>query len=699
MELGADSGPMSQMERTAGHDNASGPTVQTKESKTKKQSSLRLRKTPIWLLILYLPTLIVPWVLLVAASRRVLPTYASSTMAVLAARVLNSINGVLVVPVILILLAHAAVVYAIRNQHGQEPTEQQLFALADEGGWSRVRLIYTERTQRKGGRFLWLAALLIFLGALLQPLMTGLVSFEPVAVRTGQDDPLGGRYGLNRANVVGYDPEPADMPLVRRDLILRDVLGGLATVSDYGPQPNMWPLNASSKSLAGNPLNGRTLFFYDPEFNYARDNDGFFVTAVDSGIDTGVLREHALRLNTSIQCEHIERSAFPSPCPGEQPFETQVARSGLELNVCAPGNSSQFPFSASRNRQDIVEEIFIDLLISSQTQFDSSADNYTLHCTASTSRGYFELPSDQNGHVPGPLLDQWPSPQYIWNETSDFRGIDAHHDRPTVEDPAPEGLFGFRSAGMPFGSGYSSTPGPLMVSAQVLFGNYSFVQILADNATSMTPLQAYASVCEHGSIPFSQATYLDVPQPPLGRCFNAAGYVRTAGNNSLFNHVESLDLYLTSILASHVSTFNYTLSAEYAFKISTYLANRAILLNTVSNEETTGARSIYSSPGSIFLMPIVNTPTLVVITILIGLQIIGLALLAGYIYSVPAWTSTLDALAVAQIRKALPFSPFTHWADLDQATAGDEKQSLAAGKGGQAVEGNAQDKDNVSIRN
>ncbi|KAI0102589.1 hypothetical protein GGR51DRAFT_527021 [Nemania sp. FL0031] len=663
-----------------GHNNVPKPNADTKEAKEKP--ALRRRKTPICLLILYLPTLIVPWVLLVVTSRRATSdqtgkVYSSNVAAVTAARVLNSFNGIFTVPVLSALLAYAAVVHAMRRKENQQLNAQQLFALADRG-WSNIPLLWHSGSTGKSSGFLWLGALLVFLGAILQPLMTGLVSFEATAMRASRDKPLSAGYGSSISSLVGYDPEPADLPYVQHDLILRDVLGRLTTISDVEPEPNMWPLNPNSDYFSGNALDGRNFFFYSP-LSHVNDNPGFFVTAVDSGLDTGVLREHAIRLNTSINCEWIDKSAFPSPCPGANPFETHVARPGLELNVCAPGNTSQYPFTPSRNRQDIVEELFIDVSASSSVSSLSGTNNYTLHCTASTSRGYFELPNEFNGHLPGPLLEKWPGPQYIEEETTDYCGFDTC-DRPSEEDPTSSEQFGFlpgslgRSPGHPFNDfddQHGSTPGPLMVSAEVLFGNYSFVQFFSDNTTAMTPVQAYAAVCEHGSVPFSQASNLFVSQQPLDRCYNAAGNVRGALSNASYPHLEALDLDLTSILASHIGTFNNTDVAEYAFKMTSYLANRAILVNTASNEEFLSARSIYSSPGSIFLRPVIDLPTLVIITILIGLQLLGIVLLTVFIYSVSTWTPTLDALAVRQIGKALPVN---NWPAIGQLTSRDEEQ-------------------------
>lgn len=105
-----------------------------------------------------------------------------------------------------------------------------------------------------------------------------------------------------------------------------------------------------------------------------------------------------------------------------------------------------------------------------------------------------------------------------------------------------------------------------MVSAEALFGNYSFVQFLADNVTEMTQVQAYASVCEHGSIPFSQvgSLFISVGSTPLGRCYDAAGNIQRSLDQESSSSLEELDTDLTLILASHTATFNNSDLAEYA---------------------------------------------------------------------------------------------------------------------------------------
>jgi hypothetical protein len=58
---------------------------------------------------------------------------------------------------------------------------------------------------------------------------------------------------------------------------------------------------------------------------------------------------------------------------------------------------------------------------------------------------------------------------------------------------------------------------------------------------------------------------------------------------------------------------------------------------------------VYTSPGYPVLKPVVSVAVISVMTILIGLQLLGLLYLTWYIYHVPSWTDSLDAMAVAHI--------------------------------------------------
>ena len=156
-------------------------------------------------------------------------------------------------------------------------------------------------------------------------------------------------------------------------------------------------------------------------------DDCYFPSAIPSGTTTGVLRQHALRMSSSVSCELIPKSQFPTTCPGSNPFTvTYVANPpinvSLELSICTPGNQTAVPWTISRIRQDISEEMFINLGLTN-TAGELGPDgpgNFTFHCSSNTTRGYFELGSYQNKFKYGPLLQEWPDPGTLASEFNDY---------------------------------------------------------------------------------------------------------------------------------------------------------------------------------------------------------------------------------------------------------------------------------------
>lgn len=97
-------------------------------------------------------------------------------------------------------------------------------------------------------------------------------------------------------------------------------------------------------------------------------------------------------------------------------------------------------------------------------------------------------------------------------------------------------------------------------------------------------------------------------------------------------------------------------NAESLLQTSLYTANRALLTFYSPNvdsqtmyDSSFRGRIVYTSPGQSIQKPIVSTAAVIVLSMLIGLQLVGLAFLAWYIYRVPTWVDALDAMAIARI--------------------------------------------------
>lgn len=139
---------------------------------------LKYRKRALLLLILYIPLIIIPWALTCVLAirplhissyfdqRGILPKDVSRMRnSATAVNVLNSMGGLITIPIISALLAQAAVVFTQRRSANQALNVKHLFALADRG-WTDIPTLFGSlRWNEPGGMackvFLWLGATLI----------------------------------------------------------------------------------------------------------------------------------------------------------------------------------------------------------------------------------------------------------------------------------------------------------------------------------------------------------------------------------------------------------------------------------------------------------------------------------------------------------------------------------------------------------
>jgi hypothetical protein len=191
---------------------------------------------------------------------------------------------------------------------------------------------------------------------------------------------------------------------VAEHLVIRSRMASeLASISIDEYQPNLWNIDAIYDV---NPL------VFDRDFEsqgkslryrvFQRALPYFFVASLPVGTSTGVLRQHLIRLNTSLSCEEMDPDDFPYPCPGDRPFNVSwEGVIGTDVRVCVPGNYTAVPWTLSRSLQEHTEEMYIDTKdtnVPSNTEWDSANPPFdtssTIRCTARTTRGYFELGND-----------------------------------------------------------------------------------------------------------------------------------------------------------------------------------------------------------------------------------------------------------------------------------------------------------------
>jgi hypothetical protein len=261
---------------------------------------------------------------------------------------------------------------------------RDMFALADRGWtsaplvWSSIRTWQEMPVRKSSAAFLLPAACLILFGAVQRPLYQILVGVSTVNVPTCRDIPSWYDRGDNCTGVqlyqaIGRDIEPAQMAIAEQLVIQSRVASDLLSISIDESQSNLWSVNATYKALPNSF--GPLIFDLRPKslrhwiFDRARATriteepvPDFFVAGLPAGTTTGVLRQHLMRLNSSISCKEIDSGAFPSSCPGDRPFTMSWPRViDTDVRICVPENYTAFPWTLSRSCQELTEETYIDI--------------------------------------------------------------------------------------------------------------------------------------------------------------------------------------------------------------------------------------------------------------------------------------------------------------------------------------------------
>ncbi|KAI7554497.1 hypothetical protein KC331_g507 [Hortaea werneckii] len=616
-----------------------------------------------------------------------------------AVNVLNTIASVITIPVLSCLVAQAAVVYCQRRKKGQAINLRQALVLADRGWldpaalWDPIAAFFNCTPYGGSTRFQWIAFGL-FVVAVVQPPLRGLLtSLEYQTIMTSQDFP----DHAMKLPQVAIDPEPVDLARAPRSVIVDRVIDDLATVRDTDLQSNLW-IETGQVAESGEELvyqsaknswlsNSLKWFFgsIPEESEYPHD---FFVSAVPRDTTTGVLRQHAMRMNSSAECADISQDEFPSQCDGDLPFSTFYDAGNLtQIRICVPGNHTQSPWSLTRDRQDIEEEIFIHFTtyIDPDTR-SGAADvfrgrNFTAHCTTKSTRGYFELANYRNNYTAQPLMAKWPDKETLQTDFNDYlelfsSNVDESYQVPSTVDDGDSQYWNIYPDTEPDYIGFEDivTPGPLMTAAIAMFGNSSFFP----TATGYKNDAAYNAstadlgnrrptrmeeICRAGKVPFANLKWNLFAELPLGSCrgeYYSDLYFEDEDATRSRDRLEDtlyaiLVRFSTSTLANGVEVPEGSASPEASELLETamFFANKELLTSTASQFWFESGRKIWYSPGSLIIRPSVSPAALGVISTLIFLQVAGLITLLWYIYSVPTWTSSLNSVAVAQLTRHL----------------------------------------------
>lgn len=112
---------------------------------------------------------------------------------------------------------------------------------------------------------------------------------------------------------------------------------------------------------------------------------------------------------------------------------------------------------------------------------------------------------------------------------------------------------------------------------------------------------------------------------------------------------------LARVLRQFFSIFNTSYRSQGALNTGAFFANDYLLSMAVAIGRdslivnATNAIHSYSPFELTAIAPIAGLGAIIVISVLVGLQVIGIVALLIYIYRIPVWTKALDSLALASI--------------------------------------------------
>ena len=210
--------------------------------------------------------------------------------------------------------------------------------------------------------------------------------------------------------------------------------------------------------------------------------------------------------------------------------------------------------------------------------------------------------------------------------------------------------------------GGRKTPGPLTMSALALFGNGSWLDTVfkytanmshTDDTNDSTDL--WQITCR--GMPFGKMQSMDTIGLLGYQGHDVVSKCRFQEDDSLMNRQNSYDdlMLLAHDIMTHLTpSKNVGLeNVEKLLSISMFVANRALLTfyspDVDRSSVLENGRLIYSSPGVLIQKPVLSRAAIIALSILIGIQILGLGYLTRYIRSAPTWCAQLDSMALVRI--------------------------------------------------
>ncbi|KAJ5322590.1 hypothetical protein N7452_010879 [Penicillium brevicompactum] len=533
-----------------------------------------------------------------------------------AARVLWGIVSVMTLPLASAVCSFVAVGYVqTQNYHKRMPNLRQTLTLADRG-WTSPRVVFSmfRHPRKEATSLLWAALALHLVGGIISPLQqllvgqgTGTIILPQTELQTIFDI-----TSLTDTHSLAYTDSGTAVALLRPRL----VTAGNGAVSDY-----LWAGNSSCRLNKLISRDADSLFKCQraslnsvphTEANVTLD---LFTSSMPSTANTGMLRQFAPRMNSSLAWTDIDSGDFPKNCSEGNGFfrnytspTDPASEEFYSLSVCMQGNLSHTPFKETRDRQDFEETIFLS---TGYYVSGTGLGNATWRLTLSSTLGYFELPNKKRKNAYGPLLDKDPLANCTPPRCNG-------RQRPSSMSPN----YGYDKDGRWY-LDLVPSKGPLATLTLALFGNGSFIDTSNRNISdTFHRTSAQDSVC-YGYNPLSLIMGEDE---------------RCSSSDSSGDRV-----------ATWVSSLSETSYAISALSQAALLADHAVLMSARGGETLT----IYEKKGVDYPRPEISTVSMTILWLLISIYLSALIMLCVLATMSVPWADSLDSHAMVAMAASL----------------------------------------------
>ncbi|KAJ6439426.1 proteinrelated to secreted protein- sviceus [Purpureocillium lavendulum] len=357
---------------------------------------------------------------------------------------------------------------------------------------------------------------------------------------------------------------------------------------------------------------------------------------IDPGSQTGLVRQFAPRVNWTTSVSNSTLAEFRTANTNAKrakrlnlEYTWALQESRLSLALCLGGNSTHSKWKAQRTRQDLLEDLYlkVDMTSTRNTSIRSTRQTYFYRISLNTSAGYFELPNFMtkgDPSVPPPLLD-------------DIDPIDAGEHWPAQEINA--GPQSSSLSGDCDGTTAEQIAGPRLVSTLALFGDMDGSPI--NPASKRTQRERDA---EGAPVGCSQ----QMPLAGLLPGYSQARHENTSScrgvNDTNALAAAKADFIRTLLPAPDGDSAHANITK--AFSIAAFLAIDAIMTGGQAMENQWQVR--YDS-GQVSFIPTIGRTQLRLVSVVLDCFLSCILAVAAYSAITPRWTSQLDAFAMMRI--------------------------------------------------